>query len=272
MVRNPRSCAHILSGGPWVTIAIAVSVSEGLVLAADSRTTRWNSAGESKGAEVLTDGATKLFPLSHRAVAATYGRSHLQGRTIAGVSSHFRFGRESPEDIGALVEEFRVYLGRTAHAEPAAVASSTDSDDDAVGFLIAGYGADGVGRLYELRWPEGETHILSTTDAPNYHWRGQGETVSRLMKGVDSRVDRTRLDPETVQKLAGLEYAVDLRQMGLRDAMDFARLLGGVAIGVDRFVSGTLGGIKHHALVGGQLSLGVVTAPGVQLIHPAEAR
>lgn len=255
-----------------MTIAIAVSVSEGLVLAADGRTTRWHGTGENRHAEILTDHAAKVFPLSHWAGAVTYGRSHLQGRTIASIASHFRFGRpKRPEDIGALVEEFQAFLGRTDQVVPAAAGSSTDSEDNAIGFLIAGYGADGVGKLYELRWPARETHVLSTTDAPNYHWRGQGEAVNRLMKGVDSRVDRAKFDPEARRGLAGLEYAVRLRQMSLRDAIDFARLLGTVAVGVNRFASGTLGGSKQAALVGGRLTFGVVTVPGFRMTPRVDA-
>ena len=51
-----------------MTIAIAVSVSEGLVLAADSRTTRWRQTLDDRLAEVLTDKAVKVFPLGEPVV------------------------------------------------------------------------------------------------------------------------------------------------------------------------------------------------------------
>lgn len=254
-----------------MTIAIAAAVSEGLVLAADGRTTRWCGAGESRHAEIVTDNATKVFALSRWAGAVTYGRSHIQGRTIAGIADHFRFERqERREDVSALAEQFQAFLARTEQVEPAAAGGSTDSNDNTVGFLIAGYGADGVGKLYEFGWPDGEQHLLSTTDAPNYHWRGKGESISRLMKGVDPQLDWSRFDSETAKMLAGHEYAVRLRSISLRDAIDFVRLLGTVAIGVDQFVPETLGGTKHHALVGGRLTVGVVTPSGFRLLLPSD--
>jgi hypothetical protein len=250
-----------------MTIAIAVSVSEGLVLAADSRTTRWQQTHDDRPAEVLTDNAVKVFPLGRRAGAATYGRSHLRGLTIAGVAGRFELGRpDGPGDISALIAEFVAYLGRIEPAEAATAGSRTSQQEESIGFLVAGYGPDGTGRIYEIRWPEGKPHLLSTTEAPNYHWRGQGEAVTRLMKGIDGRIDRSELDPQVASRLSALEYNVALSQMSLRDAADFARMLGDAAIGIDRFVTGTTGGTKQQRMVGGHLTVAAVTPQGFQVI------
>ena len=250
-----------------MTIAIAVSVSEGLVLAADSRTTRRQQTPEDRFAEVLTDKAVKVFPLGRRAGAATYGRSHLRGLTIAALAGRFKLGRsECPVDIAALIAEFEAYLDRIEPAEAATAGSPTPQHDESIGFLVAGYGSDGAGRIYEIRWPERETHLLSTTEAPNYHWRGQGEAVTRLMKGVDARIDRSELDPQVASRLAAVEYNVALSQMSLHDAADFARLLGDTAIGIDRFVTGTIGGTKQQRMVGGRLTIAAVTPEGFQVL------
>ena len=131
---------------------------------------------------------------------------------------------------------------------------------------MAGYGSDGAGRIYEIRWPQRETQLLSTTEAPNYHWRGQGEAVTRLMKGVDARIDRSELDPQVASRLSAVEYSVALSQMSLHDAADFARLLGDAAIGIDRFVTGTIGGTKQRRMVGGHLTIAAVTPQGFQVI------
>ena len=250
-----------------MTIAIAVSVSEGLVLAADSRTTRWQQTRDDRLAEVLTDQAVKVFPLGRRAGAATYGRSHLGGLTIAGVAGRFELGRpERPGDICALIAEFEAYLDRIEPAEAATAGSRTPQQDDSIGFLVAGYGRDGTGRIYEIRWPEKAVHLLSTTEAPNYHWRGQGEAVTRLMKGIDARIDRSEFDPQVGARLSAIEYSVALSQMSLRDAADFARLLGDTAIGIDRFVTGTIGGTKQQRMVGGHLTIAAVTPEGFHVI------
>ena len=253
-----------------MTIAIAVSVSEGLVLAADSRTTRRQQSGDDRLAEILTDNAVKIFPLGRRAGAVTYGRSHLRGLTIAGVAGRFEVRRpDLPGDVSAVIAEFEAYLGQIEPAEEAAAGSRAPRADDSVGFLVAGFGTDGTGRIYEIRWPERETHLLSTTEAPNYHWRGQGEAVTRLMKGVDARIDRSQLDPELASRLSALEYNVALSQMSLDDAVDFARLLGDAAIGIDRFVTGTMGGTKLQHLVGGHLTIAAVTPRGFRVIPAA---
>ena len=131
---------------------------------------------------------------------------------------------------------------------------------------MAGYGPDGTGQIYEIRWPEKAVHLLSTTETPNYHWRGQGEAVTRLMKGIDARIDRSEFDPQVGARLSGIEYSVALSQMGLRDAEDFARLLGDTAIGIDRFVTGTIGGTKQQRMVGGHLTIAAVTPEGFHVI------
>ena len=251
-----------------MTIAIAVSTSEGLVLAADSRTTRWVKTDNARWPEVVTDHARKVFALSRRTGGVTHGRSHMNRQTIASLADRFKWTRsnDAAEDISAVVEEFAEYLRRIGKAN--GTETPETGPDEMTGFLIGGYSHDGVGKLYELRLPEAKIQALSTTEAPNYHWRGQGEAISRLMKGVDSRVDRSRLDPETTEAIAGLEYAVRLRHMSLRDAIDFARFLGEIAIGIDRFSSGTVRDPQAHQFVGGHLTIATVTLEGFHCLQP----
>lgn len=251
-----------------MTIAIAVSTSEGLVLAADSRTTQWVQSDNAKWLDIATDHARKVFALSRRTGGVTHGRSQRNRQTIAGLADRFRWARanDAAEDISVVVEEFAEFLRRAEEAE------SRDSpgtpSNEITGFLIGGYSNDGVGKLYELQLPEGKSAVLSTTEAPNYHWRGHGEAISRVMKGIDSRVDRSRLDPETAEVLVGLEYAVKLRHMSLRDAIDFARFLGNIAIGIDRFTSGTLRAAHRHHSVGGELTIATITVEGFHFVQP----
>lgn len=255
-----------------MTILIAASISEGLVLAADSRTTRRSGVEGHECLELATNRAQKVFPLSRRTGAATHGSSHIRGHTIAGLADRFRWGRPpgASEEVAAVVDDFTTFLDRFQGAERAK--ASKDSTRDPVGFLIAGYDRRGVGKVYELQLPKGERQLLSTTEAPNYHWRGQGEAIPRLMKGIDPRFDQAHLRTEATQVLRGLEYAVMLRQMSLKDAVDFVRLLGKVAIGIDRFTSGTLGGLHRDKVVGGRLWIATVTLGGFQWVLPTSLR
>ncbi|GEM_PF-1488370 len=251
-----------------MTIAVAVSVSEGLVLAADSRTTHWVSAGDTRWPEVATDRARKVFPLSDRTGAATYGRSQIARHTVAAAAERFRWDRPrgAADDVESVMEAFTRFLRESLGED---TSSGGEAPPEAhVGFLLAGYSQDGTGKLYELRFPEGSSHLLSTTDSPNYHWRGHGDAVSRLMKGIDPHFDRSALPPDVAERIPSLEYAVRLRHMSLEDAVDFARFLAEVARGVDRFVSGTLASSPRYQLIGGPLSVAVVTREGFAWVAP----
>jgi hypothetical protein len=268
--RNSRMGGDFLAFGrtkrfrrPGVTILVAASTSEGLVLAADSRTTR-RSGGEGQARlTIATDRARKVFPLSDRVGAATHGSSQIRGHTIASLADRFRCDRSprSAEGVTVVAREFSTFLRRLWGAPRS---DSPKTPPDPVGFFIAGYDSRGPGKLYEINLPKGEPTLLSTTEAPNYHWRGQGDAISRLMKGVDPGLDRTHLRAEAAEALRGLEYAVVLRHMSLQDAIDFVRLLARVAIGIDRFASGTLGGRPRDQVVGGRLTIATVTPMGFQ--------
>lgn len=252
-----------------MTIAIAVSVSEGLVLTADSRTTHWVQAGDTRWPEVVTDHARKVFPLSDRVGAMTYGRSQINRQTVAALVDRFRVERPAtgPGDVDAIMEAFFTLLRQTHEAEN--LRGNETQPKEHMGFIVAGYGQDGVGKLYEVRFPDGAQHLLSSTESPNYHWRGHGDSVGRLMKGIDPHVDRSLLSPEANEQVTKLEYAVRLRDMSLEDAVDFTRFLAEVARGVDRFVPGTLATPHRYQLIGGSLTIAIVTHKAFTWVTPS---
>jgi hypothetical protein len=67
-----------------MTVALAAVTSDGIVVAADSRTT-WGPAGQYR---VLSDFTHKVFKVGDYAVT-TYGWAFLLGRNIAGHFSEF---------------------------------------------------------------------------------------------------------------------------------------------------------------------------------------
>jgi len=248
-----------------MTIAIAISLSEGIVLAADSRTTRWRQAADQRWADVVTDSARKLFPLGPRTAAVTHGRSQVRGHTIAALAARYaaRLAPDASHDVTTIVDEFLGSLGR----EEAAAAADQAAAAESVGFLVGGYGSDGVGRIYEATWPAGDRRLLSTTEAPNYHWRGQGRAITRLFKGLDPAVDVSLLDAKTAEIVARLEYVVPLRQMSLVDGVALARLLGSITLGVARFARARQGEPDLHQLVGGRLTVATVTLAGYRPVR-----
>ncbi len=244
-----------------MTIAIAISLSEGIVLAADSRTTRWRDAGDHRWVEVVTDGAHKVFPLGRHAAAVTHGRSHVRGRTIAALAGQYASGRSAgaAQDAATVADEFLAFLGADEPAREGA------PPREALGFLIGAYGPDGVGRIYEAVWPAGERCLLSTTDAPNFHWRGQGLAISRLYEGIDPLIDLSAFDANTREQIANLKFVVPLQEMSLTDGVDLARFLGTLTLGVARFMRGRRD--RHiHPLVGGRLSIATLTPSGYRLV------
>lgn len=254
-----------------VTIVIAASTTEGLVLAADSRTTAQANAGDGRRFVIVTDHARKVFPLSPRVAAATHGASHFQGQTIAGLADRFRATRPTGdgEGVSTVIADLIRFLGgrkRTARTPAAPGGHPEQTRRRLPVLLIAGYDRDGTGKLFEITLPKGRRELLSTTDAPNYHWRGQGDAITRLMKGLDSRVREYIPDSGKVKDLEKLEYSVPLRDLSLRDAVDFVRFLGRVSIGIDRFARGTFGGQPRDSLVGGRLEMIAVTRDGCRWI------
>jgi hypothetical protein len=243
-----------------MTIAIAISLSEGIVLAADSRTTRWRDAADHRWAEVVTDRAHKVFALGRHAAAVTHGRSHVRGHTIAALAGRYAAGRSAGavRDAATVADELLASLGADEPAREGA------PPREAVGFLVGAYGPDGVGRIYEAVWPAGERRLLSTTDAPNFHWRGQGLAITRLFKGIDPAMDLSAVDANTREQVANLEFVVPLRDMSLTDGVDLARFLGTITLGVARFVRGRRDG-PIHPLVGGRLRVATLTPSGYRL-------
>src|SRR5207245_465280 len=80
-----------------------------------------------------------------------------------------------------------------------------------LGFLVAGYDADGIGRIREVAVPgpyiQEETDI--TTAALGVAWRGQTDVIRRLIKGFDRDLFAalgSQLPEDLEQPMANLEY------------------------------------------------------------------
>jgi len=250
-----------------VTVAMGVGVPEGLVLAADSRSTYVNSR---KWPKVASDYAQKVFKLSDHVGAATFGWGFLTKKNIH--SLVLDFVRRAPPE--AYVEEVCQplvdYFER--RYEEHVDGGLDEKTKEAVGFIVGGYDRDGRGRLFECRIPGARVKERAGTERPGALWSGQIDVVQRLIKGVDPRLDRSKLPDEAVRALDGLEYVIHFQRMTLQDAVDFAVLMVRTTIDVQRFSDGIRARPGDAAGVGGHIDVAAVGVDGFRWVQRKSLR
>ena len=228
-----------------MTIVVGVAAPDGLVLAADSRTTLLASESRTR---VASDTAQKVFPVCGRFGVACYGAAFVDEKTVGGQMNEFQAALDNPIDT---IDDLVMQLGDFFQARILAAWKNLEgkdwepSDGWHLGFLVAGYDDQGVGHLHDVRVPgDGKPEIILTdastaniTVAP----RGLDEVIGRLLGGFDSnRVEQSGVAvPDDVQKvLAGLEYNL-LLPITMQDAIDCAVFLIRTTIDMQRFSDGT---------------------------------
>ena len=238
-----------------MTVVVGVAAPDGIILAAESRTTNMFENGRHR---IISDTAQKLFPVGRIGVA-TYGNAFIGGRTIAGLMDEFvsQLGEDAPDTVDALAEALAVFFdGRfRAVADPDLLEwCEANPGIYPVGFLVAGYDEDGIGSIREAGIPGpfvGDAEI--TTAELGVSWRGQTDVIRRLIKGFDSdefRVQGHEVPDEMHEPLAGLEYALQL-PVTMQDAVDLACFLVRTTIDMQRFSDGTFGRIGNVPGCGG---------------------
>lgn len=222
-----------------MTIVVGVATPEGLVLAADSRTTVSNGDHH----RIASDNAQKVFAVAGMGIA-TYGAAFIENDTIAGVMDQFAAQMDGDETES--VEDFATQLGdfynEAFGASPIGKTWDVEADGYSLGFVVAGYSADGIGAIYEVMVPfDGQPELLSTTTGGGLLWRGQTEAIRRLIKGVDyPGIEELGLDfeAEVFEKFGTLEFNL-LSPITLQDGVDFASFLVRTTIDMQRFSNGT---------------------------------
>lgn len=240
-----------------MTLAVEVVTPEGVVVAADSR----SSIEIAPPRRVLTDAARKVFRVGDVAVA-TWGRAFVARRSIASHIDELA-SRPGVRDLPAeaVAEELAAFF-------PARFAA--EDEGSTAGFLVGGWN-DGVGRTFEVLVPRGTVVPRHNSEGkPGASWRGQTDVVRRLVKGVDWRALRTLADREGLREhfdalrpLADrLEYLIPFRYMNVSDAVEFASFAIATTIGAQRFTHGTRRSPGAWPGVGGGIDVAVVTADG----------
>jgi 20S proteasome alpha/beta subunit len=85
-----------------MTVVVGVAAPDGIILAADSRTTlQWETGGRHR---IMSDTTQKVFAVSGRIGVATYGNAFIGNRTIAGLMDEFVAQRseQMPESADAV--------------------------------------------------------------------------------------------------------------------------------------------------------------------------
>lgn len=219
-----------------MTIVVGAASPDGIVLAADSRTT----LSDGQRHRISSDSADKLFELNNQFGVATYGMAFIGQRTINGLMDEF----VATVDEGACAdgESFTNALGQFFHERFEAELGGADLQGWPLGFVVAGYDDAGIGRMWEANIPGPairQTQV-NTADQGTL-WRGQVDVIGRLVKGVDANAllaAEISFDQEVQDQLDKLEYIL-LQPITLQDAADLASFLVRTTIDMQRFSDGT---------------------------------
>jgi hypothetical protein len=247
-----------------MTVIVGAAAPEGIVLAADSRTTFQDGDHH----RVLSDAAQKVFGLFDRYAVATYGAALLAEKTIHGVMDEFITHTQTPPtDVQAFCHALGAFFDGRIQAILAAAGQTWTGPGWPLGFLAAGYDASGVGRVYEIGVPGPHINVISVDTATlGVLWRGQTDVIRRLIKGADldglANANVTVPDPPLTQ-INQLEYKL-LLPITLRDAVDFSRFLIQTTIDMQRFSDGTLLAPRLVPACGGPIQAVIVTRDGIE--------
>jgi hypothetical protein len=256
-----------------MTIVVGVGAPDGLILAADSRTTYLWDGGRHR---VASDSAQKLFPICEKIGVATYDDAFIGQRTIAGLMDEFvaQRGAELPSDVDELARALGAFFHERFEADSSEELLTWCRDNpnqSRIGFLIACYDPEGIGVMREVTIP-GPTIVNVDVDTVTRGacWRGQTDVIRRLIKGFD--LDQFlaaghELSEGQSEPIAHLEYSL-LLPVTVQDAIDLACFLIRTTIEMQRFSDGTIGNPSSVPGCGGEIRVLSVTRTGADWITP----
>ncbi|WP_296798276.1 hypothetical protein [uncultured Methanobrevibacter sp.] len=242
-----------------MTIAIALKINDGIVLATDSAST---IVGEE-----IEDGvrsvrhtyftADKLFNLKKgsRIGAMTWGHGSINNDSISTLVKDFRKESEKKEydSVEAIVNDFKSFLENK-------IAPKTS-----VGFLIAGYSkGKGHPEMFLINIDNGnieEPKELNADDPLSISWFGETTFLSRLLLGLDKRLieilEDNVVDKETIDNILKdckekLQLPLGVPAMPIQDAIDLVKFLADISVNSSRFVPGA-------QVIGGPIDIAVIT-------------
>jgi len=260
-----------------VTVVVGVAAPDGMILAAESRATYTDGTRH----RIASDFNQKVFSICDSIGVATYGQSGIGQRTIAGLMDEFVSQLPEEDAEPRRADEMAAALGTFFDERYRAETPAEEVDQwEAVaafplGFLVAGYDADGIGRIREVSIPGpvvggaiAENEI--TTADKGVAWRGQTDVIRRLVYGFDGDLFAScghELPDELHEPVGSLAYNV-LFPITMQDAVDFASFLIRTTIDMQRFSDGTLARPGDLPGCGGPIRVLAITRDRVQWIAP----
>lgn len=273
-----------------MTICVAVKVSEGLVLAADSTAaiqgTLQHPSGQTTFGILKTyDHARKLSHIKDYPIGTlTWGTYLVGSRSVESLIKEFEHSLPSLEQeqektrrdllSGEVRQnttyEYRVHTiaeGLLEHVKGfyfSQFGEKPKEEQIPLAILVSGYSS---GEFFPEQWLINLPESLEVTQVrpdvngkPSFgaNWYGLYDAITRLHWGRDDEAiailaDHFKVPPDKVhQLLSRLQYIVPFEGMPLQDAIDYAVYLVNVAIGRFRFVVGA-------PLCGGAIDVAVIT-------------
>lgn len=242
-----------------MTIAIALKINDGIVLATDSAST---IVGEE-----IEDGvrsvrhtyftADKLFNLKKgsRIGAMTWGNGSINDESISTLVKDFRKGSEKKEygAVEAIVNDFKSFL------------ENKITPETSLGFLIAGYSkGEGHPEMFLININNGnieEPMQLNADDPLSISWFGETSFLTRLLLGFDERlfgifedngVDRKTIDNIFNDCREKLQLPLGVPAMPIKDAIDLVKFLADISVNSSRFS-------PDAQVIGGPIDIAVIT-------------
>lgn len=273
VLRGGAGAAPIANPRSEGTVVVAIALSEGLVLAADSRLTI-QFTQTSPNYKIASDNTNKVFSVENFAIA-TFGEMFLDGRSLAAhvAEFHFKLVKDSKRDIDQFSKEFADYIGAVYDRHGAA----TNNSKPIVGFILEGYDSNGTGKIVEISLPSVRTPVLcyNTRDNHGALWRGHTDVISRLVKGWDSRIVTlpalAGLTEDAKKgfaaQLQGLEYFIPWQYLMLQDGIDLALSLVRTTADMQRFAFGITAAPGDLPSVGGRVDALAITPSGLVWVN-----
>lgn len=242
-----------------MTIAIALKINDGIVLATDSASTIVGEENEDGVRSVYYTyfTADKLFNLKKGSPvgAMTWGNGSVNNESISTLAKDFREEIEEKEytSVDAIVNDFKSFL------------ENKIAPETSLGFLVAGY-SEGKGHpeMFLININEGnieEPEEINADDPLSISWFGETIFLSRLLLGLDERLIEILEDnvgnKETIDNILKdcnekLQLPLGVPAMPIQDAIDLVRFLADISVNSSRFVPGA-------QVIGGPIDIAVIT-------------
>jgi hypothetical protein len=220
-----------------VTIAVGVASAEGVIIGADSRQSfMYQTQLGSFVSRSSTDFAEKVALLNDAAACATFGWGGISGRMMGHHMRSFSGTLQGGEPFEDVSSKLSVYFEQLYQQALAGGAPAPPQQGFAFGFVLGGCQSDGRFALEVVTFPGPQTSgaLIGTIGRPQFAWQGLTHPISRLIKGIDPRM---QLGPSQLQIADQFEYRLSLGE-SLQEMADFAAFAMKLTIDTERFTDG----------------------------------